>query len=214
MGSENKYLSTGSGTHTCERCSPINFDNLRKKGFGRTRTLFTIHDLSQPLTDRNCPTCQMLQTAIDVHRSKYASARVCWHLAYCCTYSIGTVEFQYSIGDTYEALEPHLTVYDVEAMSRHLKTPHAIKRVDFERAKTWIDKCKGSHPGCTTHFSNMLKSLRVIDCVARSVISAPEDCVYIALSYVWGISDFATTRDPLRYLNSCHLLSKTVSVQL
>ena len=194
MGSEIKYLSIENDTHTCECCSPINFANLERTAPGCSEKLITINDLSKPLTDRNCPTCQILQTTIDVHRLRYASARVYWKRALPSQDFMGRLSFWYCTGNASSSLSslspesPHLDVHDDMAIPRSPKTSQPSKRVDFERAKTWIDACKESHSGCTARSPEVLKSLRLIDCILRSVISAPEDCVYVALSYVWGTS--------------------------
>jgi len=188
MSSETTNLSIDDETPTCARCSPINFRNLRKTKQSRSKTLFTIHDLSQPLKDRHCRICQILETATDMHRSNYASAQVGWKRGLRNDTHLGTLEFTYSNGDTYKSLKPSLRIHHGEGMPRN-PIIHPPKRVDFERAKTWINACKESHSGCIARSSKVSKSLRVIDCVTRSVISAPENCVYVALSYVWGMSE-------------------------
>jgi len=187
MSTKTGNVSIEDETRTCARCSPIKLGVLKKTRHGRWRILFTIQDLSQPLTDLHCPTCQILQTAIDVHRSKYASAQVCWSSGRDHDTHIGTLEFRYSNGNTCKISKPGLRTYHVDSMPR-ISINLPPKRVDFEQAKTWINACKESHPGCTARSPKVLKSLRMIDCVTKSVISAPEDCVYVALSYVWGVS--------------------------
>jgi len=193
MQNDTKRLSVDNDTHTCERCAPVNFEELANTPQGPPNLLFTIDDLSQPLKKPYCPTCQILQTAIDVHRSQYTSAHVFWRRAMHAEGFMGTLEFSYFKGNTGEYLMPLLTVYDDTAVPRTPKRQHPSKRVDFEQAKTWIDACKESHPGCTARSPRVLKSLRLIDCITRSVTSAPEDCVYVALSYVWGISKACDT---------------------
>ena len=194
MRDEIERLPSDDATHTCERCSLIDFENLEKTvpAFEAT-LLIEVQDLSQPLTDRHCPTCQILQTAIDVHRSRYASARVWWNPVNSGLGFLGMITFEYSMGGTFIRLRPDLMVSYVMARPRHPKIQHAPRRVDFGRAKTWIHACKESHPDCNAHSSKVLKSLRVIDCVIRSVVSAPQDCVYVALSYVWGTSNTSHT---------------------
>ena len=188
IGNETERLSIDDEAHTCERCSLINFESLEKTEPDVGAYLpVEVQDLSQPLTDRHCATCQILQTAIDVHRSRYASARVWWHRVSSGLGYLGMIKFEYSMGDAFIRLKPDLLVSDVMARRRHPRIQHAPRRVDFKRAKTWIDACKVSHPGCTARSPKVLKSLRVIDCVIRSVVPAPQDCVYVALSYVWGM---------------------------
>jgi len=191
MGSAITRLSIEHDTHTCGRCSPINFADLKRTKPERFEKLITIDDLSQPLTDRHCPTCQILQATIDVHRLRYASAVVYWKRASPNQDFMGRLEFWYHTGNAGSSLSPefpHLNVHDDMAIPRPPKTPQPPKRVDFERVKTWVDECKESHPECAARYSKSFKRLRVIDCVTRSVVSAPEDCVYVALSYVWGKS--------------------------
>jgi len=192
MQDETQRLLVDNETLTCKSCATINFANLGSD----SETLIVCHDLSQPLTDRNCPTCQVLQTAIDLHRSQHAFVNVSWYPVIPRSGFLGRITFQYSAGHAdgyaFRTLKPDLMVFDDTAGPRRLKTQHAPRRVDFERAKTWIDACKKSHPDCSAHFPKVLKSLRVIDCVTRHVIPAPQDCVYVALSYVWGTSG---TRD-------------------
>ena len=211
MQNDTESPSVDNETHTCERCAPVNFGNLANIPVDRFSDsfLFTIDDLSQPLTEPHCPTCQILQTAIDVHRlhNESASVRVFWRRHYPTQRDyMGVLTFKYPTGYGYEASMPDLAVYDT-SLPQPPKTQHAARRVDFKRAKTWIDACKESHPDCTADFSKALKSLRVIDCVARTVVSAPENCVYVALSYVWGISG---TCDALRSSALLDQLPRTV----
>jgi len=194
MQDETKRLSVDNGSVTCDRCAPVNFENLKNipSTDWSEDLLFTIHDLSQPLTEPHCPTCRILQTAIDVHRlrTEAASVDVFWRSPNIDEVDyIGAFTFKYPTENdyVYKVLEPELKIYDT-SLSRSPKIQPSPRRVDFERAKTWIDACKRSHRGCSARSSKLLKNLRVIDCVTRSVISAPEDCVYVALSYVWGMS--------------------------
>jgi hypothetical protein len=59
--------------------------------------------------------------------------------------------------------------------------------VDFQLLKGWIAFCQQFHPTkCKINKNNYLSPLKVIDCRMRSVIEAPPNCMYAALSYVWG----------------------------
>jgi hypothetical protein len=57
--------------------------------------------------------------------------------------------------------------------------------VDFGTIRSWLDKCD-SHHQCKSDIDEEPQNLKVIDCVERVVVSAPLDCQYVALSYVWG----------------------------
>lgn len=61
--------------------------------------------------------------------------------------------------------------------------------VDLSQINVWIEECEKKH--CNDCFIEPIKegklhSLRVIDCEQNVVVSAPRQCSYIALSYVWG----------------------------
>ena len=57
--------------------------------------------------------------------------------------------------------------------------------IDFDRLKSWLDKCE-SHAQCGSSMQGGPRDLRVVDCTKRAVVLAPVDCQYVALSYVWG----------------------------
>ncbi|TVY41603.1 hypothetical protein LSUB1_G002186 [Lachnellula subtilissima] len=54
-------------------------------------------------------------------------------------------------------------------------------------AKEAINYCRQHHDElCSPVHAKAVKALRVIDCRTRCVVASPEDCQYVALSYVWG----------------------------
>lgn len=58
-------------------------------------------------------------------------------------------------------------------------------RVNFEAVCDWLSFCKENHlEHCGHSQGRILPGFRVIDCVARKVVPAPEDASYVALSYV------------------------------
>lgn len=62
--------------------------------------------------------------------------------------------------------------------------------IDYDLIRHWIADCKKTHTErCSPISVNTIQNLRVIDCKTRSVIDAPRDCRYVALSYVWGSQD-------------------------
>jgi hypothetical protein len=63
--------------------------------------------------------------------------------------------------------------------------------------KTWISHCKNEHRGsCGVRESKPPPCKRVIDCWTNSIIVAPRNCKYIALSYVWGPSMIESLNTP------------------
>lgn len=59
--------------------------------------------------------------------------------------------------------------------------------VDFDLLKSWISECSLQHQdtSCSSDPVTVFR-LTVIDCQQRRVVSAPSDCQFVALSYVWG----------------------------
>ncbi|KAH8803644.1 heterokaryon incompatibility protein-domain-containing protein [Xylogone sp. PMI_703] len=61
--------------------------------------------------------------------------------------------------------------------------------IDFGVLKGWLAYCDTHHPATCHKISGYpqdIPGLRVIDCQTKSVIEAPDNCEFAALSYVWG----------------------------
>jgi ankyrin repeat protein len=56
----------------------------------------------------------------------------------------------------------------------------------FDLIRNQIKYCQNVHSDCTEDLDPLLARIRVLDCHTRRVIDAPDDCRYVALSYVWG----------------------------
>lgn len=67
------------------------------------------------------------------------------------------------------------------------------ERFDLPLAKHWLDYCRSKHTDWCDIQKHNIVSFCVIDCKTRTVIKAPKDCQYVALSYVWGVA--AITED-------------------
>jgi hypothetical protein len=62
-----------------------------------------------------------------------------------------------------------------------------VQDLDWIKIKSWIASCITGHSPFPCMPRNPgLQRLRVIDCNSRTVVSAPESCQFVALSYVWG----------------------------
>lgn len=67
---------------------------------------------------------------------------------------------------------------------------------NLQLVQNWIAFCKKFHPTKCMNNKNMyLSRLKVIDCRTRSVVEAPLNCVYAALSYVWGLKYKMSSQD-------------------
>lgn len=76
------------------------------------------------------------------------------------------------------------------------------EEVDFRLARLWLDYCVNHHPKTCVTRVRQVSGLKLIDCASRSVVSAPPDAMYVALSYVWGSSK--------KLSENSHKFSKTV----
>ncbi|PQE26609.1 hypothetical protein CJF31_00010577 [Rutstroemia sp. NJR-2017a BVV2] len=71
----------------------------------------------------------------------------------------------------------------------HLLDPGCF---DIEATNHWISYCQSNHRAtCRLASLPRMQSFQVIDCKTETVIKAPPNCAYVALSYVWG--GFSTT---------------------
>jgi hypothetical protein len=57
---------------------------------------------------------------------------------------------------------------------------------DLDIVRQWLRHCRDNHGAVCGRRITGASNLKVIDCVTRKVIEAPDECKYVALSYVWG----------------------------
>jgi hypothetical protein len=67
-----------------------------------------------------------------------------------------------------------------------------LKNFDVQAANHWISYLQSNHQA-TYQLTSLprMQSFQVIDCKTKTVIKAPPQCSYVALSYVWG--EYSTT---------------------
>ncbi|KIM99513.1 hypothetical protein OIDMADRAFT_126462, partial [Oidiodendron maius Zn] len=86
-------------------------------------------------------------------------------------------------------------------------------RVDFERLRGLIRDCEENHEECKV----ILKTpdeMRVIDLKSMSIVDAPPECRYCALSYVWGQPGKPWLTLTRENTNSLRVLNSLVGVNL
>ncbi|KAL9108751.1 MAG: hypothetical protein Q9227_006547 [Pyrenula ochraceoflavens] len=63
------------------------------------------------------------------------------------------------------------------------------EHIDYDILKGWLKSCISKH-GTLCHQSSIFNlskyKIKMIDCLRRCIVPAPDGCEYIALSYVWG----------------------------
>ncbi|CAI6272720.1 unnamed protein product [Periconia digitata] len=68
--------------------------------------------------------------------------------------------------------------------------PRIIDRrsVDYDLIRRWIHNCSDLHhtEQCIAAKMEIIPGFKLIHCSTRKIVPAPSNCVYVALSYVWG----------------------------
>jgi hypothetical protein len=209
----------GTDGRICYRCSAISWEKLRPEVTERV-FVCAITESVQELKRSSCPTCRVLGVAVDHRRLtklEFASAvnqsrsiklettpdstRSNLHLVY----SRGL----FSLKDNSHMLHAFpspLKLCDRDDPYLLDLQADAPNRVDFELAKLWMADC-GTHEKCNIPPKSDIDNLKVIDCHQRRIISAPEKCKFVALSYVWGSS---MLEDCTQFPNLPSLLPRTV----
>jgi len=101
----------------------------------------------------------------------------------------GRAAVKVEIWNTYRKLQPDHYDPEIRALATGACQLGAARLVedtcDFDLIRSWLERCNKSHPNPTLTANNA-KHLRVIDVEGMRVIEAPNNCRYVALSYVWG----------------------------
>lgn len=85
--------------------------------------------------------------------------------------------------------------------------------INYDKLNHLARSCEESHGSlCTASSFHQVSGLRVIDVSSRTVVVAPEDCRYLALSYVWGQQPDIITGDALR--GAARLIEDAISVTI
>ena len=87
--------------------------------------------------------------------------------------------------------------------------------VDYAVIVNWIDFCNEHHKRICGRMSSLtFPGLKVIDCIQRQVVSAPDHCKYLALSYVWGDRPLSSSSIGLEPGSPPLLIEDAISVTL
>ncbi|KAL9105546.1 MAG: hypothetical protein Q9227_009290 [Pyrenula ochraceoflavens] len=115
-----------------------------------------------------------------------------------------------SLGPNYPKLydpQAHANIYSYISIRPHGTSRRSdlfvgripISGIDYEKLRDWLDDCQTNHAlTCEHKSSTSVAGLKVIDCIQRVVVVAPDSCAYIALSYIWGRSQPQTFCPDLR----------------
>lgn len=158
----------------CKRCARIPWedgpfvgDPGRSQSISNARTrIFQISEDRKQLSQSSCRVCRFLATFFGSTYHKYLD----WER------------------NEYDA--PNIWNVSNDTRPRSWGNYIAVSRdsgpliANIDIFKGWIECCLTKHAGCNPTLPT-LHSLKVIDCERRSVALAPENCRFVALSYVW-----------------------------
>lgn len=114
--------------------------------------------------------------------------------------TFGTVG--YILPVAYSSLSPWLTGRSIDPL-----------RINIPLIQDWLQHCKKKH-NCTMRYSRP-PNLRMIDCKTFDIVTAPPNCNYFVLSYVWGkasTSDSTSASPQAQPSNSSNVLRAAAPV--
>jgi len=179
----------------CERCLTIPRDFPKEL---MLETILKIDDSIEEWEASSCKICGLIRFAVASHESwPRVKLELKWY-----SYEHYRIPYRYrrehpnpnAIGcmrifnlNSWQYAENRLEVMtysegDIEEQSYQRPRPD----VDFHLLKRWLASCDTKHQSCIPQPQRSLKDFRVIDVYERTIGNAPENCCYVALSYVWG----------------------------
>lgn len=196
----------------CDQCSQVDWDSvptLAARGLLHKRTpgLRAIDASHWELASSSCKICRMLSLIKSPSLGR----------TQCMVYAIPLSQQWYSSASQLPGSEkitvlsieptthPHGTIYSPKCLvalersgdqESRIILPSSIK---YDKLKRLLRSCEENHGSlCTARPLHQVSGLRVIDVSLRTIVEAPENCRYLALSYVWGPQSDSITGDSLR----------------
>jgi hypothetical protein len=193
--SEASDLSETEESHAdevCDWCSSFDWEKLTSSD---ESLRFNRRDV-ETLESSRCRICRLLAKVIKRSYSHFGSYTL-HHNGYGRAWRLSpsrsghdVSEITLSLLSVNNSLSPALCITRIP-IEDEWKHPHYIstQQVHDDQIRSWIEECRSAHSDYCALDSgsrSRLKNLRVIDCKQRAVLSAPLDCDYVVLSYVWG----------------------------
>lgn len=144
----------------------------------------------QTLTVSFCGLCRLIGTAIyEKEGARYEHGPSTLKLEVSSLkwsrYDDSCGSFEYEFEN--EAMWSSLLGVELAIRASHYGTAEFyFPMCDLDLVRSWIGRCAESHDLCRLEQQRPLRHLRVIDCSLSIVVPAPDECQYVALSYVWG----------------------------
>lgn len=187
----------------CQQCRSVKWAALTKTCTPMCRAEIFTHRSTEGLCFTTCKLCNFIAARItgldsenpgtayifmtgssrrEGHRTRMSNPLLC--------YQVLQVDI---FGEPYQPYREcyNLTIRGVPGQHRIYGDfiPYNLRSgsIDYEIPKAWLKSCNISHAtSCHTSSPVNFRGFQVIDCNARQVVVAPQDCKYVALSYVWG----------------------------
>lgn len=186
----------------CDECRKVDWSSLRT--FKQASRLSLCYDDLRPLTqtveelaNSDCKICQLLSTIKDVRLDQDYNA----YNDYCVLRASPLSEQPgYCRRNVYGASEiTTLSTSGVWGSSPRdrpalavMRLDHTLKTktipagsIDYSKLQGFTQVCLKTHKDCSRTRRNV-PGLKLFDTKTRKVIQAPDQCEYLALSYVWG----------------------------
>lgn len=174
---------------TCNRCA--SWCNPEKWTSG-SWTLF--EDTTTQLASSKCELCQFLRMIMIGHqqRSRYRLPLPYMKhtMVSTCGQRSSLLSLVYELPTGYQRYAIAMKCLPSSGERLLVSQPSYIS---YEKIKTWITQCRTHDPYALASVQRV-EGLKVIRCNARPpmILSAPNPCRYVALSYVWGDSKEAS----------------------
>jgi hypothetical protein len=175
----------------CKRCSLIPLNACPSRNLDCRS--FNLEELAES----QCKVCRLIGRVMKNYQPGRDFYRLDWHR--CSSAELPVIG---SLTLTPMHIRHNDVVHRIPVGSMIAPIPNALEtvlqqlcpaRVDFGRIRGALHECDlarmqhpPSHSMCARASQDPLLGLRLIDCHTRSIVIAPPQCTFVALSYVWG----------------------------
>jgi hypothetical protein len=174
------------GSDICENCFRI-WRQFADDGRYARRWFGYIDKTKTELVDSGCRICILFADLISTHQIRGLPIKLRWDPVtnkYGTHGEIRLLGLDGSFRDTPPALL--VSGSNVDGLKSSVRELHA-EELKFPDIKNWVLECEELHgDSCKPISPDRLNGLRMIDCRQRTIVSAPPDCKFVALSYIWG----------------------------
>jgi hypothetical protein len=171
----------------CKPCRAVRWSALARMSLHQDHLVYKLRGSPLKLQESDCKLCKFLGTigsgrvSSDDPRDEEAYLDLTLNRSHSTHANFMTMSFNGEPDD--KTLITIHSTKDNKKWHPPLIDPEAI---DYGMLREIAAQCHLEHRDCRPSSVPQLKGFKVIDCHLREVITAPADCQYVALSYVWG----------------------------